>query len=102
MVTAWLARGPQAGITSAAQLLESAKGADARRHTAKKLAGPLGGALDTPPVLREFLQSAKGADARRHTAKKLAGPLGGALDTAPVLREFLQRSVLCGQALSPG
>jgi hypothetical protein len=36
---------------------KSAKGADARRHTAKKLAGPLGGALDTAPVLREFLQS---------------------------------------------
>ena len=38
-------------------LLKSAKGADGRRHTAKKLAGPLGGALDTAPVLREFLQS---------------------------------------------
>ena len=36
---------------------ESAKGADARRHTAKKLVGLLGGALDTAPVLREFLQS---------------------------------------------
>jgi hypothetical protein len=39
--------------------VESAKGADARRHTAKKLAGPLGGALDTAPVLREFLQRAR-------------------------------------------
>ena len=37
----------------------SAKGAGARSHTAKKLASPLGGALDTAPVLREFPQSAK-------------------------------------------
>jgi hypothetical protein len=38
-------------------LLQSAKDADARRHTAKQLTGFLGGALDTAPVLREFLQS---------------------------------------------
>jgi protein ImuB len=37
--------------------LESTKGADARRHTARKLIGPLGGAADTAPVLRESLQS---------------------------------------------
>jgi hypothetical protein len=38
------------------QFLESAKGAAARRQTAKELAGPSGGALDTVPVLREFFE----------------------------------------------
>jgi hypothetical protein len=35
----------------------SAKGADACRQSAKKLARPLGGKLDTVPVLRVFLES---------------------------------------------
>jgi hypothetical protein len=35
----------------------SAKGADARHHTIKELASPLGGALNTLPVLRVFLKS---------------------------------------------
>jgi len=34
----------------------SAKGADARRQTKKELAGSLGGALDTAPVLRVLLR----------------------------------------------
>jgi protein ImuB len=37
--------------------LEGAKGAAARRQTAKELSGISGGALDTAPVLREFLQN---------------------------------------------
>ena len=39
------------------ELRRSAKGADARRQTAKELVKHLGGALDTAPVLREFLDS---------------------------------------------
>ena len=37
--------------------LESAKGADARRHSAKELLPSWGEALDTGPVLRVFFQS---------------------------------------------
>jgi hypothetical protein len=39
--------------------MKSAKGAAARRQTAKELAGPSDGAPDTVPVLREFPQSGK-------------------------------------------
>ncbi len=44
-------------IGSSVPLVESAKGADARRQTAKEVDRTLGGAADTAPVLREFLQS---------------------------------------------
>lgn len=37
--------------------LRSAKGTDARRQTGKELVSPLGGTLDTGPVLREFLRA---------------------------------------------
>jgi hypothetical protein len=45
--------------TTGPKLLRSAKGADARRQTAKELAKDLGGAPDTAPLLREFLNSIK-------------------------------------------
>jgi hypothetical protein len=38
------------------KLMKSAKGADARRQAGKELTCPLGGALDTAPVLRVFLK----------------------------------------------
>jgi hypothetical protein len=41
--------------------LPSAKGADARRQTMEELAGPLGGALDSVPVLRDPLKTPKEA-----------------------------------------
>jgi serine phosphatase RsbU (regulator of sigma subunit) len=68
----------------------SAKGEDARRHTAEELRKASGGAPDTEPVLRESPQSAKGEDARRHTAEELRKASGGAPDTEPVLREALK------------
>jgi hypothetical protein len=71
-------------------MLESAKGAAARRQTVEELRSSLGGALDTAPVLREMLESAKGAAARRQTVEELRSSLGGALDTVPVLREMLE------------
>ncbi len=37
-------------------MFNSAKGADARRQTAKELLIPLGGAPDSATVLREFLE----------------------------------------------
>jgi hypothetical protein len=46
------------GIEQLSVFLKSAKGADARRQTAKQLAGSFGGALDTAAVLREFLKTA--------------------------------------------
>jgi hypothetical protein len=69
--------------------LKSAKGADARRQTAKKLARSLGGALDTAAVLREFLKSAnelafdplsaerEGIDERSATRGRKDGPRTG-------------------------
>jgi hypothetical protein len=74
--------------------LGSAKGADARRQTAKELVNPLGGALDAVTVLREFLNSAKGADVRHESGKEPDNSLRGALDTATVLRGFLKRGML--------
>jgi hypothetical protein len=82
-------RSEQADQRNAATLVKSAKDAAARRRTAKELAKPLGGVLDTAAVLRGFLKSAKDATARGPTAKELAKPLGGALDTAGVLRGVL-------------
>jgi DNA-binding NarL/FixJ family response regulator len=70
-------------------LLESAKGAAARRQTAMESSSSSGGALDTAPVLRDSLQPAKGEAARRQTTMESSGSSGGALDTAPVLRDFL-------------
>jgi hypothetical protein len=64
----------------------SAKGADARRQARKKLACPLGGALNSSAVLREFLNSAKGADACRQDNIRNSGG-----HTEPVLREFFNR-----------
>jgi biotin carboxyl carrier protein len=51
----------QTGVYS---VLLSAKGADARRQTGQELVSPLGGKLDTPPVLREFLQSNRSFEVR--------------------------------------
>jgi hypothetical protein len=45
-----------------ADCVGSAKGADARRQTAKKLDGPSGGSPDTVPVLREFSNTADHSD----------------------------------------
>jgi modulator of FtsH protease HflK len=45
--------------------LNSAKGADARRETAKELAGSSGGALDTATVLPEFLERLPAAQLNR-------------------------------------
>jgi hypothetical protein len=70
-------------------MLRSAKGADARRQTAKELVNPLGGALNAVTVLREFLNSAKGADGRRESEKEPLSSSRGARDAAPVLGGFL-------------
>jgi hypothetical protein len=56
--------------------LQSAKGTDARHQTAKELAKPLGGALNTGPVSREVLN-------------RIAGIVGGILLGAAFL--FLTR-----------
>jgi GTP cyclohydrolase I len=69
---------------------KSAKGADARRQTAKRVALSSGGVPHTAPVLREVLKDAKGADARRQTAKKLNIPQADAPDGAGVLHEFVK------------
>ena len=45
----------RASICARFELAESAKGAAARRQTAKELSDTSGGAPDTAPVLREFL-----------------------------------------------
>ena len=70
-------------------IVKSAKGTDACHQAGEELAIPLGGMLDSVPVLREFLRSAKGTAACHHTREELAISSGGTLDAVPVLREFL-------------
>ena len=72
-------------VPCAREFLISAQGTAERRHAAKELAGPSGGALDPGPVVR-VLRNPQGTAERRHAAKELAGPSGGALDPGPVVR----------------
>jgi nicotinamidase/pyrazinamidase len=55
-------------------LLQSAKGADAGRHTKGNLRAPSGGALDTAPVLREFLQTGARVELVQDAIKSLSEP----------------------------
>ncbi len=77
--------------TLVAAFLESAKGADARRQTAKELVRTSGGAADTAPVLREFLQ--RRAPSRGVAAGLAVGLSGTVLMALPAMDQGHSSSV---------
>jgi hypothetical protein len=71
--------------------MNSAKGTAACCQSVKKPARPLGGTLDTVPVLRFFLKNTKGTAACRQSVKNVLRPLGETCDAVPVLDVFRKK-----------